>query len=352
MRAEGRVERLPEEDSLAVLSRSSAAEPARRLGLTAVPTAGRPGGARPRLPRGRGTLRRRGHPAAAALGRLPPDPACDGALAGAPEPAARSGPLRPRRPRLVARPAGPVAGDNARVEATRASSDAAFGGSSASLRLGRNCRQRVTHGGLPAQGDAPPPPAAERPEVCAELAGVLELGSLRRLAQLEPLDDVRHAAANQAEVDALRAARSGRSRSSSSSAGRPWCSGRRAPSPRCARAHGACARARAACGRGRGLRSRRRRRRAPRGCGRPAGRAGGWSDRRRDRQSANRGRRARRPRPRSQGSERASDAHEAVSSRRRRERALRVEPASVPEQVALRALQPCCRTCCITCSGR
>ena len=64
----------------------------------------------------------------------------------------------------------------------------------------QGCRSRC----LASARDAVSPPAAERPEVGAELAGVAKLRSGAVLLELEVLDDVRDRPPDEAEVDAAR----------------------------------------------------------------------------------------------------------------------------------------------------
>src|SRR6476660_6302801 len=64
----------------------------------------------------------------------------------------------------------------------------------APFRLGSDARERLRHGALPGPRDELAPPAANAPQVGAQLAPVLELRAVRRPPHFEGLAHVRHRA--------------------------------------------------------------------------------------------------------------------------------------------------------------
>src|SRR5438034_449558 len=63
--------------------------------------------------------------------------------------------------------------------------------------------QGLLHRAFPRRGYAIAPPPSELPKVGAELAGIAQLRSVRRGAQLVALDHVRHRPAHQSKRDAV-----------------------------------------------------------------------------------------------------------------------------------------------------
>src|SRR6266545_3328621 len=71
------------------------------------------------------------------------------------------------------------------------------------LCLGLDGGERAANGGFPTWCHERAPSPAESPQIGPELAAVLELCPRLRLAQVKPLEDVRHGAADEPEVDPL-----------------------------------------------------------------------------------------------------------------------------------------------------
>src|SRR6476469_370539 len=87
---------------------------------------------------------------------------------------------------------------------------AALAHGGAPFRLGSDARERLRHGALPGPRDELAPPAANAPQVGAQLAPVLELRPAIHLSQFEGLEHVRDRAAHEPKGDALRSLESNR----------------------------------------------------------------------------------------------------------------------------------------------